>query len=234
MLDSAAEAFKQVSSQPLGLLLSLALGFLSAVTSACCALPVWGVLVGYSGAQSNVNKWLAFRKAMFFVLGTMAAMMIIGGIAGFVGQVTQRSLGRYWKVFAGIVLVFFGLVTLKLLPFQLSLGRFDSLRKRLGASGAILAGFVLGGVVAASTICCNPAVFIVVGVAVIQGKIVWAVLMLGMFAIGFSLPLGAVSIGVTLGKDRFMLKKAKNADSIVRWVAGGIQLIVGFYYLITF
>jgi len=231
MLDSIVEALKQVSTQPLGLLLALVLGVLSAVTSACCALPVWGVLVGYSGAQSNTNRGLAVKKALFFVLGTIIAMMMIGGIAGFVGQVAQSKLGRYWMIFAGIVLVFFGLATLKLLPFKLSLDRFSAIRSRFSASGAILAGLVLGGVVAASTVCCNPAVFIVVGVAVIQGKIIWAVLLLGMFAVGFSLPLGAVSLGVTLSKARFI---PQNADSIVRWVMGGIQLVVGFYFLITF
>jgi cytochrome c biogenesis protein CcdA len=189
------------------------------------------VLVGYSGSQSDENQNIVFKKTMFFILGIVVSMMIIGGIAGFVGQVAQRSLGRYWVIFAGIALIFLGLATLKFLPFRLSFGRFDGIKKRLEMSGAIFAGLALGGVVVASSICCNPAIFIVVGVAVLQGQEVWAVLLLGMFAIGFSLPLGAISLGISLGKARFI---PKSADKIVIWFAGGIQLIVGFYFLITF
>ena len=231
MLDSITETLKQVSTQPLGLLIAMLLGVFSAVTSACCTLPVLAVLVGYSGSQSNVDRKSAFKKALFFILGTVVSLMTVGGVAGFVGQVAQNNLGRYWMIFAGVLLIFLGLATLQFLPYKMSFGRFNSIKNRLGTSGAIFTGLALGGVVAANTLCCNPAIFIVVGVAVMQGQIVWPMLLLGMFAIGFSLPLGAVLLGVSLSKDRFM---PKGADKIVNWIAGGIQLIVGFYFLITF
>jgi cytochrome c biogenesis protein CcdA len=66
---------------------------------------------------------------------------------------------------------------------------------------------------------------------VLLGHIFQAALLLGMFAIGFSLPLGAVLLGLSLSKARFL---PKGADNIVRWIAGGIQLVVGFYFIITF
>jgi cytochrome c biogenesis protein CcdA len=52
-----------------------------------------------------------------------------------------------------------------------------------------------------------------------------------MFAVGFSLPLGAILYGLSLSRTLFI---AKNAEKIVRWVAGMILLIVGFYFLLTF
>jgi hypothetical protein len=140
-------------------------------------------------------------------------------------------LGRYWKVFAGVVAVFLGLAALKLLPFKLSLGKFEGLGKRLGKTGAVLAGLILGGIVAASSLPCNPGIFIVIGAAILQGQVIWAVLMLGMFAIGFSLPLGAVLLGVSLSKVSLA---AKGADTAIRWVAGAILVIAGFYFLVTF
>ena len=231
MLDSITNALQQASSRPLGLLLAVILGVLSAATSACCALPALGVMIGYSGAQESMSRRMAFKKALFFTLGTIVSLMIIGGVAGFVGQVANVSLGRYWKVFAGVVLIFLGLATLKILPFKTSLGQFDSIKNRLGMSGVMLTGFVLGGVVAASSLCCNPVIFGVIGVAVLQKHILQAVLLLGMFAVGFSLPLGAILLGVSLGKARFL---PKSAEAIIRWVAGGIQLVVGFYLLLTF
>ena len=55
--------------------------------------------------------------------------------------------------------------------------------------------------------------------------------MLAMFAIGFSLPLGAVLLGISLTKVSFV---AKGFDTAVRWVAGAVLLIAGFYFLLGF
>jgi len=231
MLKYVIDALQQVASQPLGLVFALVLGVVSAATSACCTLPALGILVGYSGAQANDNRKGAVKKALFFTLGTIVSLMIIGGIAGFVGQVAQNSLGRYWKVFAGVVAVFLGLAALRLLPFKLSMGKFEGVGNRLGRSGAVLAGLILGGIVAASSLPCNPGIFIVIGAAILQGKVIWAALMLAMFAIGFSLPLGGVLLGVSLSKVSLA---AKGADAAIRWVAGAILVVAGFYFLVTF
>ena len=195
MLKDVTEMLQLVASQPLGLVFALILGAVSAATSACCTLPALGIVVGYSAAQANDSRKGAIQSALLFIVGTILSLMIIGGIAGFVGQVAQGTLGHYWKVFAGIVAVILGLATLGLLPFKLSLGKFEGVRNRLGKCGAVLAGIALGGIVAASSLPCNPGIFIVIGAAILQGKVFWAVLMLAMFAIGFSIPLGAVLLG---------------------------------------
>jgi cytochrome c biogenesis protein CcdA len=231
MLESVTNTLQQVASQPLGLVFALILGLVSAATSACCTLPALGILVGYSGAAANDNRKAAVKTALLFTLGTILSLMIIGGIAGFVGQVAQGVLGRYWKVFAGIVAVFLGLAALNLLPFKLSLGKFEGVKSRLGKSSAVLAGLILGGIVAASSLPCNPGIFIVIGAAVLQGKIVWATLMLAMFAIGFSLPLGAMLLGISLSKVSLA---AKGADAAIRCGAGVVLFVAGFYFLLTF
>ena len=145
--------------------------------------------------------------------------MIVGGIAGFVGQVAQTSLGRYWKVFAGVVAVFLGLAALKLLPFSVSLGKFEGVGKRLGNSGADIGWSSPRGHRRRQFSSCNPGIFLVIGVAILQGEVAWASLMLAMFAIGFSLPLGAVLLGISLSKVSFA---AKGADAAIRWVAGAV------------
>jgi len=231
MLKYATDMLQQVASQPLGLVFALILGLVSAATSACCTLPALGILAGYSGAQANDNRKAAVKTALLFTLGTIVSLMIIGGIAGFVGQVAQSALGRYWKVFAGAVAVFLGLAALNLLPFKLSLGKFGGVGKRLRKSGAVLAGLILGGIVAASSLPCNPGIFIVIGAAILQGKVLWAILMLAMFAIGFSIPLGAVLLGISLSKVSLV---AKGADATIRWVSGLVLVVAGFYFLVTF
>lgn len=230
MLEYCVSTLQDAASQPAGLLFALLLGTVSAATSACCTLPAIGILVGYSGSQVEKDRSAAIRSVVFFTAGTVLSLMIIGGIAGFVGQTAQTSLGGYWKIFAGVVAIAFGLATLKLLPFNLpavSLGRSTKGSERLGPAAA---GLLMGGGVAASSLPCNPGIFIVLGAAVLQGQVIWAVFLLAMFALGFSLPLGSLLLGVSLGRTALL---SKTTDAAVRWVSGSLLLAAGFYLLLT-
>lgn len=231
MLDYCVTTLQNAAAQPAGLFFALLLGTVSAATSMCCTLPALGILVGYSGAREEKCRRAAVGTVVFFTLGTILSLMIIGGIAGFVGQTAQISLGGYWKIFAGIIAIVFGLATLKMLPFNFpasSKGKTTNLSGNLGPAAA---GLLMGGGVAASSLPCNPGIFIVLGAAVLQGQVIWATLLLAMFALGFSLPLGAVLLGVSLGKTALL---TRNADAAIRWVSGSILLLAGFYLLITF
>ena len=231
MLEYCVTTLQNAASQPVGLIFALLLGTVSAATSACCTLPAMGILIGYSGAREEKNRRAAIGSVVFFTAGTIISLMIIGGIAGFVGQTAQASLGSYWKLFAGIVAIVFGLATLKLLPLNLPAVSPGTLTNRFGKLGTATAGLLLGGAVAASSLPCNPGIFIVLGAAVLQGQVIWATLLLAMFALGFSLPLGAVLLGVSLGKTALLTKRT---DTAIRWVSGCILLVAGFYLLITY
>ena len=231
MLEYCITTLQNASSQPIGLFFALLLGSVSAATSACCTLPALGILIGYSGAREEQSRRAAVGTVIFFNVGTILSLMIIGGIAGFIGQTAQMSLGGYWKIFAGIIAIVFGLATLKLLPFELptlNLNTTGTGSKKLGSAAA---GLLMGGGVAACSLPCNPGIFIVLGAAILQGQVVWATLLLALFAVGFSLPLGAVLLGVSLGKTALI---SKNADIAIRWVSGCMLLVAGFYLLITY
>ncbi|BCS51900.1 cytochrome c biogenesis CcdA family protein [Geobacter sp. SVR] len=231
MLDYCITTLQNAASQPIGLFFALLLGTVSAATSACCTLPAMGILIGYSGARQEKNHRAAVSSVIFFTVGTVLSLMIIGGIAGFVGQTAQLSLGGYWKIFAGIIAILFGLVTLKLLPFKLPASSSTLSTNRIGKLRPAAAGLLLGGGLAACSLPCNPGIFIVLGAAILQGQVIWAILLLAMYAIGFSIPLGAVLLGVSLGKTALL---SQNADKAIRWVSGCILLIAGFYLLVTF
>jgi cytochrome c biogenesis protein CcdA len=172
-----------------------------------------GILVGYSGSREEQNRHAAVRSVIFFTVGTVISLIIIGGIAGFVGQAAQTSLGSYWKIFVGIVAIFFGLATLKRLPFKLTTSSSTPFTNRFGKLAPAAAGLLMGGGVASSSLPCNPGIFIVLGASVLQRQVIWAALLLAFFAVGFSLPLGAVLLGVSLGKTALM---SKNADTVIR------------------
>jgi cytochrome c biogenesis protein CcdA len=231
MIQQIMEKLQVVSSQPIGLLFALVLGAASAVASTCCTLPALGLIAGYSGTQTQDNRKALIKSTFLFMLGTIVALMIIGAISGFVGQVAQNTLGNYWKVFAGIIAIILGLATLKLLPFEISFGNFNLSKIKDNKYGSIATGFALGGVVAVSSLPCNPSIFIVMGAAILQGAILWAILLLGFYAVGFALPLGALVLGISL--SRFSLA-SKGLDVAFRWLAGLILIGVGFYFLFTF
>ena len=231
MIQQIIEKLQYASSEPVGLLFALLLGMGSAVASTCCTLPALGLVASYSGAKEQNSHKDLIKSTLFFMLGTIVSLMLIGVVSGFIGQIAQSMLGKYWKLFAGILAIFFGLANLKLLPFNLSFGNLETSKKGLGNLGSIFTGFVLGGIVAVSSLPCNPGIFIVMGAAILQGEIFQAMLLLGMFAIGFALPLGALILGISLSK--FALA-SKGIDSAIRWVSGIILIGVGFYFLLTF
>nr|WP_041969797.1 sulfite exporter TauE/SafE family protein [Geobacter sp. OR-1] len=136
MLDYCITTLQNAASQPIGLFFALLLGSVSAATSACCTLPAMGILIGYSGARQESNHRAAVSSVVFFTVGTVVSLMIIGGIAGFVGQTAQLSLGGYWKIFAGIIAILFGLATLKLLPFKLPEKKQYTINKPFRQDGA--------------------------------------------------------------------------------------------------
>ena len=233
MLKWVTDTLQAASMGPVALPLAFLLGLVSAVASACCTLPAMGMLVAYSGTRQDVNRRSAFTSAVWFLVGTTLALIILGFVAGLVGQTAQAFLGRYWKLFAGVVAVILGLATLKLLPFRLpSRAQKDGASSASGRNmGAALGGLFLGGGVAACSLPCNPGIFIVIGASILMGRIVWGMVLMAAFAIGFSLPLAAILFGVTFGKASI---KAQKADTAIRVVAGVLLVCAGFYLLATF
>ena len=227
----AKTVLEQVGFRPVALPLAFLLGLASAVASACCTLPLLGAIVGYSGTRQDADRRAKFLDALFFMLGTIIALIILGTVAGFMGQVAQDVMGKYWKVFAGLTAVFVGLGALKLLPFKLPTASAGAGSRRKGLLGAAAFGLVMGGGVCVASLACNPGIFIVLGVAVLQGYTLWGMCIMAAYAVGFSLPLAAIMLGVSFGK---MALRARKVEEAIRIVAGLLLVSAGFYFLATF
>ena len=233
MTQWITETLQSASMGPLALPLALLLGLVSALASACCTLPAMGMLVAYSGTRENANRQTAFASAVSFMIGTTLALIVLGFVAGFVGQAAQALLGRYWKLFAGFMAVVLGLAALKMLPLKLpELVRKTEMRSAgQGIFGTVVVGLLLGGGVAAASLPCNPGIFIVIGASILMGHILWGMVLMAAFGVGFSLPLGAILFGVAFGKASL---KAQKAEVAIRVVAGVLLVGAGFYLLATF
>lgn len=233
MMQWVTETLQSDSLGPVALPLAFLLGLVSAVASACCTLPAMGMLVAYSGTREDANRQTAFASAIAFMMGTTLALIVLGVVAGFVGQAAQALLGRYWKLFAGVMAVVLGLAALKLLPLKLPelVRKTETRSARQGILGTVVVGLLMGGGVAAASLPCNPGIFIVIGASILMGHILWGMVLMGAFGVGFSLPLGAILFGVAFGKASL---KAQKAEAVIRTVAGVLLVCAGFYLLATF
>ena len=231
MLEWTSNTFNSVGLSPVAIPLGFLLGLVSSVASACCTLPVLGAVVGYSGTRQQLDRRTNLLTGLFFMLGSTLAILVLGGVAGFVGQVAQSSLGKYWKIFAGLMAIVFGLATLNLLPFKMPQRKTGTGRRSKGLLGAALFGLIMGGAVSVCSLACNPGIFIILGVAVLQGYTVWMLGILMAFAVGFSLPLAVLVLGVSFGKAAI---KARKVELAIRIGAGIVLVGVGFYFLSTF
>jgi cytochrome c biogenesis protein CcdA len=152
-------------------------------------------------------------------------------VAGFIGQVAQDMMGKYWKVLAGLIAIFVGLAALKLLPFKLPTKTAGTGSRPKGLLGAAAFGLVTGGGISVASLACNPGIFIVLGVAVLQGYTLWGMCIMAAYAVGFSLPLALIMLGASFGKSAI---KARRAETAIRIAAGALLILAGFYFLATF
>jgi cytochrome c-type biogenesis protein len=231
IMQWAKTVLEQVGFRPTALPLAFVLGLISAIASACCTLPLLGAIVGYSGTREDHDSRARLFAALFFMLGTTIALLILGTIAGFIGQVAQDMMGKYWRVFAGLIAILVGLAALKLLPFKLPTKTTTANSRPRGFLNAAAFGLVMGGGVCVASLACNPGIFIVLGVAVLQGYMFWGMCIMAAYAVGFSLPLALIMLGASLGKSAI---KAKKTEGTIRIVAGILLIIAGFYFLWTF
>lgn len=140
-------------------------------------------------------------------------------------------MGKYWRVFAGLIAIFVGLAALKLLPFKLSTKTASIDSQPKGFFGAAAFGLIMGGGVCVASLACNPGIFIVLGVAVLQGYTLWGMCIMAFYAVGFSLPLALILLGASFGKSAI---KARRTEGAMRIVAGVLLVVAGFYFLWTF
>ncbi|HEX7569655.1 MAG TPA: cytochrome c biogenesis protein CcdA [Verrucomicrobiae bacterium] len=233
MMQWVTTTLQSASLGPMALPLALLLGLVSALASACCTLPTMGMLVAYSGTREDANRKNAVVSAISFMIGTTLALIVLGLVAGLVGQAAQALLGKYWKLFAGFMAVVLGLVALKLLPLKLPQLRRKTEARSAGPGmlGTVLVGLLMGGGVAAASLPCNPGIFVVIGASIVMGHTLWGMVLMAAFGVGFSLPLGAILFGVAFGKASL---KAQKAEAIIRVVAGALLVVAGFYLLATF
>lgn len=226
LIISIKSMFDSIGYGPMSVALSFLLGLLSAVASACCTLPLLGILAAYSVVRKD-DRASIFRNGLLFMAGVVFTLLVIGVMVVFAGQTIQKVSGSYWKIAVGCAAIFFGIGALRLFPFKLPKLNPKPALTNLGSIGSGISGIVLGGAIAVSSLPCNPGILVILGAAVLQRHILWAILNLSTYAIGFSLPLTLLVCGISFGKG---LKQLQKMETAVRYIAGVALIAAGFYF----
>jgi len=208
------------------------LGVIS-IFSCACSFAVIGAMAGYSGALGATEKTkTVVISSLFFFLGNVIAMSIIGCFVGYASEFISASMGNYWKIAAGIILILFGVYILDILPFRIPGISINFQNKKSGMISTSLFGFIIGGLLPLSSLCCHPLLLMVIAASFVKGSMLWGFLMLFSYALGHGMILAFAMIGVGLGLGK--ISKMLSTFATVIKYAGGITLIVlGFYFLIT-
>jgi cytochrome c biogenesis protein CcdA len=230
------EWIKQVFNAPeFGVLVLPAgflLGLITAFGSIACCAPLMAAVIGYAGSREGQQQRDIFVIAGFFMLGTVLALSAAGWLVGAIGQAAGSTLGFYGKILIAIITIFFGFAALNLLPFRLP--TFSPVKGKLpsGLPGASLFGLAIGvASIAYCMACCGPMMLpVVLGLSVLKGQAGWGALILGTFAIGYSLPMVAAILGIGLGK---LTGIANRVARPVRVASGLLLLVAGFWLLFT-
>jgi cytochrome c-type biogenesis protein len=222
-----------LSSDQLGLAVLPAAFFFGVLgsVSSCCTLPVLGAVAGYAGGLGERRgRRELLIVGLFFALGTILSLAVLGAVAGFVGRVAGASLGKYWRLAAGLMMVLFGLMAVGFLKLRVPGPRIERQAEARGVAGALLYGLALGGGTTACAFGCNPLLPMAMGAAALKGATLLGAAMLAVFAIGYSLPLTAGLVGIGFGVGR-LGRIAARVMPAAR-IGGGIVLMgVGFYLL---
>jgi cytochrome c biogenesis protein CcdA len=224
-----------INSDQTGIIALIAVFLLGVISifTCVCNVPILSALAGYSSALGASGKSKAVvAGCLFFLLGNVLSMAAIGCLVGLAGEVVGAAMGNYWKIGAGVFLIFFGVYILDILPFRIPGITFNFQNNKGGMAGCVLFGFVIGAILPLSTICCNPVFPIIIAASLVKGSMLWGLSLLLSFALGHGIILTAGMLGVGLGVGRIAIWLSKFA--VVIKYAGGITLIVlGFYFLLT-
>lgn len=218
-----------------GIMVLIAVFFLGmiGVLTCACNYAVFAVVAGYSGtlaAEGKTNNSLWSGAA--FLLGAVVSMAAIGAILGYAGGFLSNTIGNYWRIAAGLVCLFFGLYSMELLPFKLPALSVKTDGRKTGIFSAIIFGLTVGGLFSALNTCCNPIFPVILAASFVKGSMLWGMVMLTVFALGYATPLAVAIVGVRWGLGKMSAAIAK-FGTVIKYSGGILLLIMGFYFLLT-
>jgi cytochrome c-type biogenesis protein len=210
------------------LLAAFAWGVVSIVFSPCHLASV-PLIVGFISTQDEASTGRAFRLSVFFSLGVVASVALIGLITASLGRMFG-DLGSVGNVAVAVVFFVFGLYLMDLLPLRWT-SVLPASTKRHGLTAALSLGLIFGiGLGTCSFAFLAPLLVIVFGQA--EADYALAVGLLGAFALG---QCGVIVLAGTAAHKAQAIVSWGGRSSVARWVRRGCGVLVvlaGVYLIV--
>ena len=208
--------------------LMLGASFLGGVIASIspCSLAMLPLIIGYVGGYSKETPMRTFVQLCFFIFGTAIVFSIIGIICAVTGSVFASALGGYFTLIMASLLLVMGLKLLNILDFDLPV-IVKSMPANNGSS-LILYPTLLGITFAlAGTPCSTPILAGIMAFAAMGKNMLFAILLLFMFAIGQGVIL------IIAGCCTSSIKNIKSIASFTEYLLkfSGLLLVLVSLYL---
>ena len=226
MIDFINTLTQSVHSEQFELTMLLASFFGGLIASISpCSLSMLPIIIGYIGGYSEDKPLTTFFKMLTFILGTAVVFTTIGVICAVTGKVFISFFGSYFGLIIGSFLIVMGLKLLDILDFE-----FPTIIKSIPKNDkkfAFLYPFLIGMIFAlAGTPCSTPILAGIMAFASVSENILFAVLMLFLFALGQGLIL--ILAGVFTSTLKNMQSFVKISEILLK-ICGGLLILSGLY-----
>ncbi|HDP70388.1 MAG TPA: cytochrome c biogenesis protein CcdA [Actinobacteria bacterium] len=196
-----------------------------------CTIVRLPIIIGYVGGTTSSPK-RAFIATLVFVLGLIATYSLLGVLLGSIGSLLPNLLAwsTYLYLAVGIAAIFIGLHLLGFIhlkfPFKVSEKKFT---RRSDLLGAFILGASFTFFEAPTCPCCGPALLLISGYTVAQGKTFFGLTLFITYALGQSLPL--LILGGFTGFLKFAEEKIDRFEEYVKIVGGILLFLIGAYFI---
>ena len=192
-----------------------------------CIYPMIPITLGIIGAVASSSKLKGFLVSLVFVLGIAFIYCTLGAVSSLFGTLMGTfMINPVTYLFLASVFVFLGLSELDIVKVKMP---FFSVNYTPKKSTGLLAIFILGVISGLAMIPCNfPVLFSILNLIALKKNIVYGVVALFAFSLGYGLIL------IVLGTFTSLIRKLPKNKSwiiMVKKIIGFLLLGVGGYFL---
>lgn len=217
------------SGTSIGILVAFLAGILSFLSP--CVLPlvpsyvsfVTGMGLEELESGGGEVKRVTLTHSLLFVGGFSLIFVLMGASATFVGQFLREQQELIARI-GGVIIIFFGLVLLEIVPIQ-ALNREKRVqfqRKPVGYAGTMAVGAAFG---AGWVPCIGPILGSILTLAATRASVAEGVGLLGVYSAGLAIPFVASSVALTAFMGWF--QKFRKYLRYVEWAAGILLILLG-------
>lgn len=187
-----------------------------------CLLPMLPIYISYFAGSGERTTKKTLKTASGFVLGFTTVFLLLGALAGTIGNFL-KTYQTAVNIISGLIVIFFGLNFLGIFRLNLFQGKRNSVdTSNLGFFSAFVFGLVF-------SISWTPCVGAFLGSALMmasqQGQVLTGILMLLCYSVGLGIPF--IVSAVLIDKLKSTFDFIKKHYKIINLISGGLLILVG-------